>query len=118
MEHASEVEEKRDGANSRGSILKSPRSFAGDIPKIVIHGEKGKSKVMDFQPKTMSLGMLEEDKNQETPGKKRTLQHGFSMGANDGKEEVAAVEQQSNHDWEKLKAIQNKQQERRNKVKL
>jgi len=117
MEHASEVEERREGTNSRGSLLKSPRSFAGDIPKIVIHGEKGKSKVMDFHPKTMSLGMLEEDKSQETPGKKKVLLHGFSMGANDGKEEAAPLEQQS-HDWEKLKAIQNKQQERRNKVKF
>jgi len=114
MEHASEADEKREGTNSRGSILKSPRSYAGDIPKIVIHGEKGKSKVMDFQQqtsaKTVSLGMLE-DKEENTP-KKKVLHHGFSMGSHD-----VQSQGQDNHDWEKLKAIQSKQQERRNKGK-
>jgi len=86
----------------------SSKPYVGDIPKIVIHGEKGNSKVLDFGflPKAMSLGILDGDVKY-SPLNDKNASRGFSMALNDIDSYDAGDDE-----WAKFKASQKKEKER------
>ena len=90
----------------------SSKAYLGDIPKIVIHGEKGGSKVLDFKvlPKAMSLGILDGDL-MSSPLNDKNASRGFSMALTD------IDKFDANDEWAKFKASQKKEKERLAKEK-